>query len=83
MITTLRKIRGGASPTKYGGGQSRDIVRGGLVKKMTLYMFTIKHNGHVALQGIFYFFNRLFCIHSNLDCLKKERFPSDDEQAAL
>ena len=34
MIPTLREIRGrGASPSKFGGGQSRDIFRGVLVKK--------------------------------------------------
>ena len=33
MIPTLREIRGGASPSKFGGGQSRDIFRGGPVKK--------------------------------------------------
>ena len=33
---TLREIRGGASPSKFGGGQSRDIFRGGPVKKITL-----------------------------------------------
>ena len=37
MIPTLREIRGGASPSKFGGGQSRDIFRGGPVKKITLY----------------------------------------------
>ena len=41
---------------------------------LCFYMFTIQHNGHVALQGIVYFFNRLFCIHSILDCLKKKDF---------
>ena len=39
MIPTLREIRGGASPSKFGGGQSRDIFRGGPVKKTTLYNF--------------------------------------------
>ena len=38
MIPTLREIRGGASPSKFGGGQSRDIFRGGPVKKITLYI---------------------------------------------
>ena len=38
MIPTLRKFRGGASPSKFGGGQSRYIFRGGPVKKITLYM---------------------------------------------
>ena len=37
VIPTLREIRGGASPSKFGGGQSRDIFRGGPVKKTTLY----------------------------------------------
>ena len=37
MIPTLREIRGGASPSKFGGGQSRDIFRGVPVKKITLY----------------------------------------------
>ena len=37
VIPTLREIRGGASPSKFGGGQSRDIFRGGPVKKITLY----------------------------------------------
>ena len=37
MIQTLRKFRGGASPSKFGGGQSRDIFRGVPVKKITLY----------------------------------------------
>ena len=38
MIPTLRKIRG-ASPCKFGrGSQYRDIVRGGQLKKNTLYM---------------------------------------------
>ena len=38
VIPTLREIRGGASPSKFGGGQSRDIFRGGPVKKITLYI---------------------------------------------
>ena len=33
VIPTLREIRGGASPSKFGGGQYRDIVRGGQLKK--------------------------------------------------
>ena len=37
VIPTLREIRGGASPSKFGGGQSRDIFRGGPVKKITLH----------------------------------------------
>ena len=37
VIPTLREIRGGGSPSKFGGGQSRDIFRGGPVKKTTLY----------------------------------------------
>ena len=38
VIPTLREIRGGASPSKFGGGQSRDIFRGVPVKKITLYV---------------------------------------------
>ena len=33
MIPTLRKIRGGQSKQIWGGGQYRDIVRGGQLKK--------------------------------------------------
>ena len=36
MIQTLRNL-GGARPSKFGGGQSKDIFRGGPVKKITLY----------------------------------------------
>ena len=36
MITTVQHL-GGASPSKFGAGQSRDIVRGGPSKKTTLY----------------------------------------------
>ena len=35
-----KKIQGGASPSKFGGGQSRDIFRGVPVKKITLYYCT-------------------------------------------
>ena len=41
MIQTLRKFRG-ARPSKFGGGQSRDIFRGGPVKKITLYVIPVK-----------------------------------------
>ena len=41
MIQTLRKFRGGARPSKFGGGQSREIFRGGPVKKITLYFLFI------------------------------------------
>ena len=37
MILTLRKIKGDQSKQIL-GGQSRDIVRGGPVKKTTLYL---------------------------------------------
>ena len=40
MIQTLRKFRGGGRPSKFGGGQSREIFRGGPVKKITLYLKT-------------------------------------------
>ena len=46
MIPTLREIRGGASPSKFGWGQSRDIFRGGPVKKITLY------DGLIAAIGV-------------------------------
>ena len=39
MIQTLRKFRGGPDQANLGGGQSRDIFRGGPVKKITLYVF--------------------------------------------
>ena len=38
MIPTLKNLEGGAIPSKFWGGQSRDIFRGGPVKKITLYI---------------------------------------------
>ena len=49
-----------------------------LVCAVFLYVYNTTQ-WHAALQGIFYFFNRPFCIHSILDCSKKERFSLDDE----
>ena len=37
MIQTLRKFRAGPDQANLGGGQSRDIFRGGPVKEITLY----------------------------------------------
>ena len=48
MIQTLRKFRGGASPSKFGRGQSRDIFRGVPVKKNTLYNIINKNSSNVT-----------------------------------
>ena len=51
MTPTLTNL-GGPSPCKFGGGQSRDIFRGGPVKKTTLYVEVTSLNerfGNMAL----------------------------------
>ena len=49
MIPTLRKFKGGPVQAYLGGGQSRDIFRGGPVKKNTLYLET--YNTSFSLES--------------------------------
>ena len=51
MITTVQHL-GGASPSKFGAGQSRDIVRGGPFKEITLYI-------QACCGGIFFLLQKI------------------------
>ena len=42
-----KKIQGGPVQANLGGGQSRDIFRGGPVKKTTLYLLNSSSSNHV------------------------------------
>ena len=64
MIPTLRKIRGGASPSKFGGGQSGDIVRGGPVKKSPCMISELS----VALALYLHIFDFFTYYWQGMDC---------------
>ena len=52
MILILRRFRGGPVEGFMGGGQSRDIFRGGPVKKITLYIEQLFLRGENLFYGL-------------------------------